>query len=420
MRSAAPLAAVTASPPSISGLVFARTRGLTLSAIARLSTRRLTYGLRDASDTVLAELSDDHVRAEVFVSDGHELDLSAWREPEVELVAGRPRVLKQIGDQLLHSGATRSPRPSELVGVLGELPVGPDLPPPAVHLHPHIHAGVVVQTYLSEQAEQLVSADLRVRLHEPESIHDMRVASRRIRSTLGTFRRLFDAERARDLEDRLRDLGAQLGKARDSEVLLERLLAALEEVPQTFVLGPVRRRLQEELRGEYLRSRAAALEFMGSAAYATLLDDLMAFVRNGFIGGGRTDMSARDVLPKLVRRRQRKLVRRVDTADHSETGDERDQALHQARKAAKQARYAAEVATPPLGRAMARSAKRAKRIQEILGEHHDSVVAADALRRLGIAANAHSDESGFTFGVLAGLEMARAADARLRFEKAWN
>jgi CHAD domain-containing protein len=277
----------------------------------------------------------------------------------------------------------------------------------------------VIQAYLSQQTVKLIDADLRVRMDEPESIHDLRVASRRIRSSLKTFRRLLVHDRARDLENRLREMGMQLGVARDGEVLLERLLGFLDDLPETYVLGPVRRRLQEDLRGQYLQSRSAALTFMQSAEYARLLDDLTRFVNDGFANGNAQQPTGK-VLPGMVRRSSRKLVRRVETARHAGAGEELERALHQARKAAKQARYAGEAVEPVFGSAAGRLVKQAKEIQEILGAHQDSVVAAEVLRRLGVEAHGRPEESAFTFGLLAGLERAYAADARRQFDALWS
>ena len=407
-------------PPAFSDLVFARTRGAALLPVVRLSTSRTTYALRDAGGNVLAELADDRVHAEVFAAEGHDVELSAWREIEVELADGNGKLLRQARRRLVQAGAELSARPSKFAGVLGDrVASGPEVSAPVPSLDLHSASRAVIAAYLSEQAERLMAADLRVRLDEPESIHDMRVASRRIRSTLKTFRRLFAADDARRLEERLRDVGVRLGVARDSEVLLSRLLGLLDELPETFIVGPVRRRLHEQLHGEYLRSRSEALAFMGSREYGELLDELITFVRDGF-AGDLGESPANKVLPKLVRRSSRKLVRRVAAADAARTGAEREHALHQARKAAKQARYAAEAVEPAFGRQASRLAKHAKEIQQILGEHQDSVVAAEVLHRMGVAAHGQADESSFTFGLLAGLERAYAADARRRFDVVWS
>ena len=242
-----------------------------------------------------------------------------------------------------------------------------------------------------------MTADLQVRLDEPESIHDMRVAIRRIRSILKTFRPMLVAETALALRPRLRELGVRLGVARDSEVLLERLFGFLDELPQTFVLGPVRRRLQEQLHGEYLRGRSAAIGFMASAAYAELLEDVIASCTADSL-----TRSEKSPQTRCLRRWSGEAAARSCAGwrrqQPASDGDERDHALHQVRKAAKQARYAAEAVKPAFGRSAARLAKQAKEIQQILGDHQDSVVAAGVLREFGVAAHGRADECAFTSG----------------------
>jgi CHAD domain-containing protein len=94
----------------------------------------------------------------------------------------------------------------------------------------------------------------------------------------------------------------------------------------------------------------------------------------------------------------------------SNTGNNVD--LHRARKAAKRARYAAELLKSIDGASAARTVKRYKKIQTILGDHQDSVVAADTLRRLGVLAGTTADENGFTFGLLYAAETQAAQHAR--------
>jgi CHAD domain-containing protein len=85
--------------------------------------------------------------------------------------------------------------------------------------------------------------------------------------------------------------------------------------------------------------------------------------------------------------------------------------LHRARKAAKRARYAAELRAP-IDKDAKQTVKRYKRIQRILGEHQDSVVASATLRQLAIAAGTTPGENGFTYGLLYAREQHTAAVAR--------
>lgn len=113
-----------------------------------------------------------------------------------------------------------------------------------------------------------------------------------------------------------------------------------------------------------------------------------------------------------------RLATRVARALEQPPGEGRDLALHEARKAAKRTRYAAEAARPALGRPARTFAKRVKAVQKILGDHQDSVVARDALRTL--AARAHgAGESAFTWGLLYGQEEAAAADRERELPGIW-
>jgi hypothetical protein len=56
--------------------------------------------------------------------------------------------------------------------------------------------------------------------------------------------------------------------------------------------------------------------------------------------------------------------------------------------------------------------ERYKRIQTVLGNHQDSVVASTTLRRMGIAAGTTNGENGFTFGMLMEQERRFAEECR--------
>ena len=78
---------------------------------------------------------------------------------------------------------------------------------------------------------------------------------------------------------------------------------------------------------------------------------------------------------------------------------DRDTAIHQARKAAKRARYAAEAAAPALGSTARLQAAQAKELQQVLGDHHDSVVARMVLLELVIRPGRRGEDT-FTYGVM--------------------
>lgn len=82
--------------------------------------------------------------------------------------------------------------------------------------------------------------------------------------------------------------------------------------------------------------------------------------------------------------------------------------MHRARKAEKRLRYAAEL----VDKRMKRMARKAKKLQTLLGEHQDAVVAANFLATISAPSDGENGESGFTYGVLVANELNRAAEIR--------
>ena len=123
-------------------------------------------------------------------------------------------------------------------------------------------------------------------------------------------------------------------------------------------------------------------------------------------------------LPELLKhdwKRMRKAVRRAQDAESSA---EQDHELHEVRKAAKRLRYAAESAEPVLGAEATEIAAVAEQVQEVLGEHQDSVVARDLLRQLAV--QVHLDGgNAFTFGRLHAAEEQRGETSYWQFLELW-
>ncbi|ONH50786.1 metal-binding protein [Frankia sp. CcI49] len=404
-------------PGEFADVVAATTRGRPLAPVARVRTVRRATTLRAPDGHDLAELADDEVHAQAL---GSATTVSCWREIEVEALGDDPRVLPAAGAVLCGAGARPAAWPSKLVRALGSQ-VPTELPelrePPSRVAGAEETAGEIVRGYLATHTRALLAADARVRLGDPESVHDLRVAARRLRSSLRTFRQLFDPIPAGALQDRLRKLNLLLNPARDGEVQLERFTAAIDALDDRDLLGPVAARVQGHLRSQHLRGREQALAWMRDARYLTFLDDLIAFVAEPpYSARGYRPAGAALRIP--IRKADRKLRRRVDRALHTPAGAGQDAALHAARKAAKQLRYAAETATPVYGEDAGKHARRAKKIQNSLGEHQDCVIAQGVLREFAIAAN-QAGESSFTYGLLLGAEREQAHLTRDTFTARW-
>ncbi|MBW5480668.1 CYTH and CHAD domain-containing protein [Streptomyces bambusae] len=397
-------------PRSLAALVRSRVRDTDLSPQVRLLSSRKIAHLVDADGALLAELSTDTVTAE-------RADTSAgWTEVEVELADGTdPALLDAVEKAFRKAGLKVSDAPSKLARALDETGARP-APRPAPDLDPGT-AGAEVLAYLREQRDALVAQDPAVRRDLPDSVHQLRVATRRLRSALRTYAKVLDREVTDPLGEELKWLAGELGVDRDQEVLMERFQSGLDEVPRPLLLGSVRGRLRIWNNARRAGARRRTLAALDSRRHLALLDALDALLADPPLLPGAADPAPK-ALAKAVLRDHRRLADRIGRALDLDPGHERDLALHEARKAAKRARYAAESATGVLGGPAKRLGKAVKSLQTALGEHQDSVVAREALRQLAVQANG-AGESSFTWGLLYGREEALADRLERELPELW-
>jgi CHAD domain-containing protein len=188
--------------------------------------------------------------------------------------------------------------------------------------------------------------------------------------------------------------------------------------PPELVLGPVMSRIEDELRTVERAGREQALATLESERYFRLLDGLDELLRAAPLTPEAGE-SARKVLPRLLQRDARHLRRAVEDVPGAHDPQQHDAALHEARKKAKRMRYAAESTVPVFRGRAKKLAAAAKKVQEALGEHQDTVMARRTLREYGVRAHANG-ENGFTFGRLHALEQSRADESEREFETAWK
>src|ERR1700722_11775161 len=135
-------------------------------------------------------------------------------------------------------------------------------------------AGDVVLAYLRIQAHTMRTLEPGVRADEHDAVHQMRVATRRLRATLRTFGQVIPGTDSEHLANELQWLGRTAGQARDDEVLSAHLNDSLRPTPPELLIGPVQARIQ----GHYAPRRAAAhtalLEALDSPRYHQLLAEL--------------------------------------------------------------------------------------------------------------------------------------------------
>lgn len=277
----------------------------------------------------------------------------------------------------------------------------------------------VVARRLASIVAAVEDATGAVRAGRPEGIHDLRVAMRRGRACLRTFRPLFERDRAERLRDELKWMTTMLGSARDPEVLARRLARRLDRLDVEERMGPVRRELVGGCRAEADRGRAAVLAGFETVRYRRLLDELAAVAVCPPYRSGR---SGRDVAVLLgcVRKEVRRAARRADLAEAQPPGPRRDAAFHDVRKAAKRVRYAAETVGPLAPSGARRLARRFEALQDVLGERQDAAVARRLLVHEGARVGVQAAHNGFTYGLLAEQERAAVRAAERRWTGAWH
>ncbi|MBT2512512.1 CHAD domain-containing protein [Arthrobacter sp. ISL-30] len=296
-------------------------------------------------------------------------------------------------------------------------------------------AGLVLR-YLTGQLATLREHATIVLAEDPEAVHQMRLAARRLRSALATSKKYFDADTVALLREELKWLGSTLGEFRDVQVAHERVRTLLESEPMGLVMGHASQRLNEGFEERYSSGRRSIEEALHSERYPALLADLEEFLASPPADGNASQPAPKGT-GKLLRKESRRLQRKFEEWERLANGEDmpetqsehahsraKDVALHEIRKAAKRLRYAAEiVGQAPGNKAGRKKAKRlekgAHRLQKILGMHQDSVVVRQLLVNQGSTAS-RSGENGFSYGRLHAREEAAAQETEADFLKAWK
>jgi CHAD domain-containing protein len=372
-----------AGPPDrLRTLLRAHERRGPVAPVAELRTRR--HGSLVTRNGSSAEVTVDEVAA----MEGRRVE-GEFVEIEIELREGEPAYLAKLAKQLERAGASRGDQAPKLFRVLKLETAGRRPKKPFD----------VLRALLREQLDQILAHDPGTRFGgDPESLHDMRVAVRRSRALLRAGGPLLATD-TQPLRDELQWLGNVLGDVRDLDVMLERLRN------ESATLDPADRtaagRLLRQLERQRTRARRTMLKALDGPRYTLVLDlfeDVLAALE-------RSDDAS--TLDELAARELRRLRRAVKVLGEEPA----DEQLHDLRKRGKRTRYAHELA----GRKAV--VRRAKTLQDVLGEHQDSVVAEERLRALSHDA---PPDQALAAGLLIERERAHRADARAGWRAMWR
>jgi len=393
-------------PAAAAQLVRAYVRESTLARVARLTTRRGRVELRNGTGEVLALVSDD----EVSVYEGRRLT-GRFRELEVEVASASTtnELVEAVGECLRRAGATRGDAMPKLVRALGpHVLEWPEVP--NVDLGAGAVAGDVVRAAIAGSVARLMRHDPGVRIGDDiEDLHQARVATRRLRSDLRTFRQLLDAQWATELGEELRWIGGLLGAVRDADVMTERLSR------QVGGLTPVDPRasaaLFRRLSDDHATRRAELMVALDGPRYVALLGSLLAAATEPVLSV-RASEPALPTTAALVRGPWRQLEAAVKALGEKAP----DEQLHRVRIQAKRARYAADAAAAVWGKPARRLASALSRVQSVLGDLNDAQVAEQWLRQRG----RRSAGQAFLAGELTAMQRAAADRARRAWPEVWR
>jgi CHAD domain-containing protein len=240
----------------------------------------------------------------------------------------------------------------------------------------------------------------------------MRVAARRLRSGLKVFGPLVDPEWSLHLRTELGWAAGELGRVRDTEVMLARLDDHADELPPAD--SQLATQIVERvLKADLAEARGLALDSLRSRRHAELLVALVEAVHHPHL----TDLAQQpctDVLPPMVAKSFRRLSRDVAGLHIDSVAEP----WHETRIAAKKARYAAELVAPVFGEPAKRLAKALADVTENLGDHQDCHVAQQELRRISLLPDVDG-ATGFALGLLHAAEEERELSLREDFTMIW-
>ncbi|BBL80761.1 hypothetical protein RxyAA322_26150 [Rubrobacter xylanophilus] len=350
-----------------SGPVGRRVRALAgrreLGVLFRVETDRTSYAfLLAGRKAATVELDSCEIRAG---TGGRRL----LRRVEVETEPGVPAgeledFVRELRETCGLSPAALSKYEAGLRAAGLSPPGPPELGPEGTGHSPVL--GELAFAVMRSQMRRFLAHEPGTRLgDDPEELHDMRVACRRLRTALRVFRKALPGSAAR-FRGELGWIGGVLGEVRDLDVLL----AQEGELPDG---------LRRALEREREEARDRMLQALDSRRYWCFVEEFAGFLRRG--DRGHTPGADRPVLeaaPELVvgeHRRVREAGARIGPNSPAED-------YHRLRRRLRRLRYTLEFFSGFYGAAAPEYISTLKNLQDLLGEHQDAAVAAATLRHL--------------------------------------
>lgn len=432
----APLGEPGAIPEELIEPVRAIVRNEPLEPVAQVDNRRVESKLAGEDGTQIAEFCDDHVTAWSLLPGG---ERTTWREWELELAESVAQtesaesIIRQATSFLINSGARKSSSPSKLATALGDTINTAPLPPHMVEaeLEKDSPAAAVIEA-LRAQRDAIVAWEPRVRADEFDSVHQLRVATREMRSLLETFEGILEGDALEELEDELKETAAVLGVARDAEVVEERFLELLESDESGLIDATASSHIEQDMRRDYDAAHGDIVDMLNSERFLSLLDAIDNLLAEPPVAktidsddddaddAGEGEES-REIMVAHLKKAFKKVRKRDALVQEHYYGTdlplhEREEYVHDVRKAVKKLRYAT-AAADSAGIKTKRLAKATKQLQTVLGDFQDAVTSRDRILRLAEEARERGEDT-FAYGMLYERELARGNSALAGYDEA--
>lgn len=392
--------------------------GRPLDPLLQTNIHRRRIDVLAADDApVLAELALDRVQV---CGPSEAQPRERYYEVEVERLSGTRRDVAVFG-RLLRAEFALTPSSASKFARGLALVSGPEGAAPSrlAALQPHETLAAAARNVVGTHLRRLRQYDPGTRLGtDPEALHDMRVALRRLRATVRTFGPGISPALRAYLEAELPWVAELLGAVRDLDVQLQHVARYSAAAPPSHRAALANYR--DYMQAERARCRAVMLEGLDSRRYFRVLRRVERFACRP-LPSRLKDSAAREPLARAGRRALKKAFRRLVERGGQIHNAPTPEDLHQLRIRAKRLRYTLESLRDLIGKPGARFIKRLVKLQDLLGTYHDAVVAADFVRRYveGVGTPL-SPSSMLAFGGLVDSELRVAQQATAEWARTWQ
>jgi len=208
---------------------------------------------------------------------------------------------------------------------------------------------------------------------DPESVHQTRVACRRLRAALGVFKRIIGKKKADRWRGALRDLAQVFGPARDLDVEIASTLGQMCNVGEQSVIHGLAFWLAH-LEEQRFRKQGELIRAIRIFRKRPIVEELNRWIRRHYRADMPFDSSQTHTHISITQEQQELLSKRLSnllkTAESVKDPNDIE-GHHAMRIAAKKLRYSMEALAPALGVISEVAIEALRNLQSLLGDIHD-------------------------------------------------